>query len=269
MTPRPLNVLAVLITISTCVLLLFAEIAHADPVGAAVTSTAVVQVTSWAMMAVAALAGVVAALSAIGTALHFVAPRTKTTVDDRAAAVVDAMRADVAEVLAAVRAFVPGGAVVQELAPATPASPVTVNVHPAVPVPVPATAPGAAMSTTVGPIAALLLFVALAAGGSACAATSRADTLQTATITVVAARDAVLAYDGTHELELAKAGTPDQAAAALTAYRAKRAVANKAISAAVDAIMLASGLNDQPSLDGVARAIAQVIADYKALKGMP
>lgn len=103
----------------------------------------------------------------------------------------------------------------------------------------------------------------------ACAATTRADTLQTATLTVVAARDALIAYDGPHELELARTGTPDQAAAALTAYRAKRATATKAFVAAVDAIVLAGGLNDQPSLAGVAKAIAEVIADYKQLKGMP
>lgn len=126
--------------------------AHADPVAAVVTAPAVVEVTSWAMMAVAALAGAVAALSAIGTALHFVAPRTKTTLDDRAAAVVDTVRADLAEVLAAVRAFVPGGSVVQELAaPAPAASPVTVNVHP--PAAPSAPAPGTMTTTTVGPIA--------------------------------------------------------------------------------------------------------------------
>ncbi|MES2170575.1 MAG: hypothetical protein V4479_07615 [Actinomycetota bacterium] len=265
----PLAALAVMLTVATCVLLLFSAIAHADPVGVAVTSPAVVQVTSWAMMLTALLGGIVGTLAAIGTALHFVAPRTKTTVDDRVMAVVDRLEAGFAEVLAAARAFVPGGTMIQELAPATPApaSPVTINLHPAAAPSAPAS--GTTTTTTVGPIAALLLFFALAAGAPGCAATTRADTLQTATLTVVAARDALLAYDGPHELELARTGTPDQAAAALTAYRAKRTSVNKAIAAAGDAIVLAGGLNDQPSLDGVARAIAQVIADYKALKGMP
>jgi hypothetical protein len=111
----------------------WSSIAHADPVGEVVTAPAVVQVTSWVMFAVGALTGaltgIVAALAAVGAALHFIAPRTKTTADDRAAVWVDRMESIGAEVLAALRAFMPGGTVVQELAPIAPASPVIVNVH--------------------------------------------------------------------------------------------------------------------------------------------
>ena len=136
------------------------------------------------------------------------------------------------------------------------------------PPPVPPPSVSTRTLSRIGP----LFMLAIAIGSvalPACAGATRADTLQTATLTVVATRDAVLAYDGPHELDLAKAGTPEQATASLAAYRAKRATVNKAIAAAVDAIVVAGGLNDQPSLDGVAKAIAEVIADYKSLKGMP
>jgi hypothetical protein len=113
-------------------------------------------------------------------------------------------------------------------------------------------------------MAALMLALTLA---PACAASQRADTIQTAQIVVTTAANGLLLYDGPHEIELANTGTPDQAAAALAAYRAKRAKLNRALTVAADALIVAVHLNDQPSLDGLVRAIAEVANDYLSLKG--
>jgi hypothetical protein len=113
-------------------------------------------------------------------------------------------------------------------------------------------------------MAALMLALTLA---PACAAPQRADTIQTAELAVNAAGAGLLVYDRQHQEDLARSGTPDEAAAALKAYRAKRATLDRALTVAVDAIFVAVRLNDQPSLDGLAKAIAEVIKDYTDLKG--
>lgn len=58
------------------------------------------------------LAGVATILAGVSVVLHAVAPRTKTTVDDRAAAAFDAARTDVLAVLSLLRQLVPAPAVV-------------------------------------------------------------------------------------------------------------------------------------------------------------
>ena len=115
-----------------------------------------------------------------------------------------------------------------------------------------------------GPVlaAALIFLLCLA-----CGASQRATTLQTAELVVNTAGAGIMLYDKQHQEDLANKGTPDEAAAALKAYRAKRATLNRALTAAVDAIIVAIKLNDQPSLDGLAAAVAEVIKDYQALKG--
>jgi hypothetical protein len=103
---------------------------------------------------------------------------------------------------------------------------------------------------------------------SGCASSQRTDTLKAALVTVDAARDGFLAYDGPHLLELARSG-PDKvtASAAVTAYQLKRAATvDKAFAAAYRSIAIAQTLNDQPSLEGVQSAITQVYAAYEALK---
>lgn len=110
------------------------------------------------------------------------------------------------------------------------------------------------------------LMLVLAPG---CAASQRAETIQTATLAVTAAGAGLLAYDRQHQEDLARTGTPDEAAAALKAYRAKRAKLDRALTVAVDAILVAVRLNDQPSLDGLAAALAELLKSYSALKGSP
>lgn len=119
----------------------------------------------------------------------------------------------------------------------------------------------------------LLAFGLLASTQMACGASQRETVIKTSLVAADAARDAFLAYDGPHELELARSGPPTpegkaQATAALVAYQAKRsATVDRAMIAAYRAIVILNVLNDQPSLDGVQAAIAQVKAAYQSLKG--
>lgn len=110
-----------------------------------------------------------------------------------------------------------------------------------------------------------LLVLAVAATG--CGASNRETAINTASVAINAVASGELAYDRQHQDALAAQGTPEQAVAALKAYRAKRAKFDKALSAAVDALIVAVKLNDQPSIDGLSAAVVEVINDYQALKG--
>jgi len=102
----------------------------------------------------------------------------------------------------------------------------------------------------------------------ACAAPQRVETLQTAQIVITTAANGLIVYDKPHEVELANTGTPDQAAAALTAYRAKRKRFDAALAVAANALIIAGTLNDQPSVDGLKKAIAEMATAYQDLKGI-
>lgn len=101
-----------------------------------------------------------------------------------------------------------------------------------------------------------------------CGASQRETTLNTANLAINATASGLLAYDKVHQEALAVQGTPEQATAALAAYRAKRTKFNKALEAATDALIVAVKLNDQPSLDGLSAAVVEVINDYQDLKGL-
>lgn len=127
------------------------------------------------------------------------------------------------------------------------------------------------MRRATGAALLVLSFIGLmgiAIAGSGCGASQRETTINTASLAINAAASGMLAYDGAHQKELAVQGTPEQAAAALKAYRAKRAKFDKALAVAVDALIVAVKLNDQPSLDGLSAALAEVINDYQDLKGI-
>lgn len=141
----------------------------------------------------------------------------------------------------------------------------TLITHPTVPDAAPKAKSGGAGTAT---MLAVLLLGGLAAGtATGCAASSRDTAINTASVAINAVASGELAYDRQHQDTLAVQGTPDQAAAALKVYRAKRAKFDKALSAAVDALIVAVKLNDQPSLDGLSAAVVEVITDYQALKG--
>lgn len=132
-------------------------VAHADPVGGATAPPAVVAGIDWqAIMAVVSLvvAGIAVLLGGASMVLHAIAPRTKTTLDDRAAAGVDAIRLDIAKLASAFQSL--GFPAASAPAP----SPVTVSVTnhtvPSDPPPTVTTTPVGA-----GPVAALLIALLL------------------------------------------------------------------------------------------------------------
>lgn len=106
-----------------------------------------------------------------------------------------------------------------------------------------------------------------------CGASARETTIRASVAAADTIRDSFLAYDGPHELELARSGPPTPegkaaAAAALAAYQVKRAATvNKALIVIYRAIAVAATLSDQPSLDGIKAALDQFAAAYNALKG--
>lgn len=133
------------------------------------------------ILLVLAIAGVV--LGAVGTVLHLIAPRTKSTWDDRAAVWVDSLRAEVAKITDALKSVIPQPPQVPApvIAVVPPATAATVEVKPpdsAAPPPVAprtrtATVPTPSGSSGGGSAASLALafiFAALATGAIACAA---------------------------------------------------------------------------------------------------
>lgn len=102
-----LGPLALMLAIVTAVMLLYSRFAHAgvDPVAIG---------TSIDWMGVAVVIGLVLGglgviLGGLSTVLHAIAPRTKTTLDDRAANGVDALRAEVATLSGLLRSLIPPG----------------------------------------------------------------------------------------------------------------------------------------------------------------
>lgn len=132
------------------------------------------------------------------------------------------------------------------------------------------------MKVTPGMIAAVVLAALVAVvAASGCAANQRESTLKTALITVDSARDGFLAYDRAHELSLVAHCDPTvdtkeqcvakvtESNAALAAYQAKRAKLDPMFGAAYRGIAAAELLHDDPSLNGMQAAIAQLIEALK------
>lgn len=180
-------------------------------------------------------------IAAIGTSvslfLHWLAPRTKTTVDDT-------IRDDLDEALAFVRSF-----------QGKPSDSPSVRAE---------TAPGkgsAAMLT-------VLLLGGLAVGQSGCAASQRESTIKAAMVTVDAAQKAYVIHDADAQDKIVKSATSSEdGKAKLAAYRLKRERVVKAFVAAYQAIATGAQLSDDRSLASIASAAVEVIAAVKDLTG--
>lgn len=108
-----------------------------------------------------------------------------------------------------------------------------------------------------------------------CAGSQRETTIRAALVSVDSARDGFLAYDRAHEMSLVAHCNPavetreqcqakvDASNKALAEYQAKRAKVDPVFAAAYRAVAAAWLLNDQPSLDGMQAAIAQLFAAVK------
>jgi len=94
--------LSLMLLIATTILLLFARFAHAEVVTAQVAAVP----SDWMAVAIVIaviLGGLGVILGGVSTILHAIAPRTKTTIDDRAEVIVDTLRAEVASLTGLVR----------------------------------------------------------------------------------------------------------------------------------------------------------------------
>lgn len=113
--------------------------------------------------------------------------------------------------------------------------------------------------------AMLVLLVGLAHTATGCA-TGREKAIRTTLITTDAAKAAFVAFDRQHQLDLV-AQAPDRAAgeAALVAWRAKQAEAEKAFEVTYRGIAAAATLNDDPSFNGMVQAAALLAAELKTL----
>lgn len=123
-------------------------------------------------------------------------------------------------------------------------------------------------------VVSVLVLMAIVVDGSvvigACAASTRQDTIRAALVTTDASRDAFLAYDAAHQLDIVAHSTShDDDLARLGAYRAKRARFETALIVAYRTIAAAATINDQPSLDGVKLAMAQLVLAFNELRGVP
>lgn len=114
------------------------------------------------------------------------------------------------------------------------------------------------------------LVAALGCGGS-----QRETTIRGALVSIDSARDGFLAYDRAHEMSLVAHCNPvvdskeqcqskvDASNKALADYQAKRAKIDPLIAFAYRSVAAAWLLNDQPSLDGMKAAVAQMFAAVK------
>lgn len=175
--------------------------------------------------------------AAVGTSvslfLHWLAPRTKTTLDDK-------FRDDLDEVLAFARNFT--GTTKAE----TPTS----------------------KGSGTAAMLAVLLLGGIAVTQTGCAASQRESTIKAAMITVDASKEAYVVYDAHAQTEIvAKATSLDDGKAKLAEYRARREKLVKALTVAYQAIATAAQLNDEPSLAGMQKAIGDVLAILNTLTG--
>lgn len=113
-----------------------------------------------------------------------------------------------------------------------------------------------------------IVFLIAMVACAACGASSRQTEIRSAYFTVSAAEGAFHAYDIKHQIEIAQA-QPDQvsAQAAVTEWIAKRNRIDVDIGLAVRAIAAAAAFNDQPSLDGMTKAV-KIAADELAALGV-
>lgn len=123
-------------------------------------------------------------------------------------------------------------------------------------------------------VVSVLVLMAIVVDGSvvigACAASTRQDTIRAALVTTDASRNAFIAYDAAHQLDIVAHSTShEDDLAKLGAYRAKRARFETALTVAYRSIAAAATINDQPSLDGVKLAMAQLVLAFNELRGVP
>lgn len=243
---RRLPVLAVSIGLTwisiacAAAVLMFSGVAHADTGGAAVPTWSLAEVMALIALVIA---GVGAAVDAVRAVLHFTAPRTASTLDDRAAAALDAFH----DRLTKIEALIPNAS--QTIAKAAP-SPAGIGI--------------VAVLFTVG----LGAGFALTPGCSGSTQATRAQTISSLDTGLQSATAATATYEHQHTEEIIAAAT-DLASgkAAIAAFRTKTNKVWVVVSAARAAVDAANTINDDASVAGAKKALNDAIAAVTALTG--
>jgi hypothetical protein len=201
--------------------------------------------TGWSLGEVMALIALILGgtgmlVDAARAILHFTAPRTATTLDDRAAARLDAAHDKIAKLEAVVAGVVP-------------------------PPPLPVAPQAAKAVIPLAPVLALLCVVAMSCGGSQ---TSRASTISSLDTGIQTASAALRSYEH-QRADGIVALAPDRATgvAQLAALRAKADKVWLALDAARAAIDAAHTINDDPSVAGARTALNNAIDAVTKLTG--
>ncbi|HEU4727699.1 MAG TPA: hypothetical protein VFT22_07415 [Kofleriaceae bacterium] len=221
-------------------------IAHAatDPAAAVTAATSDLGWPEWIGIGLAALAGIRTIVDAGLAFFRYLAPKTRSKVDDT-------IRDDLQlahDKLDALSSLVQGIAGQQSSA-----------------------------KTKQGGFTRVQVMLLVAAAGVALVASmgcmgstqaTRQTTLSTATVVATTMLKTVETYDKTAGDAIVSSATdPAKAKAELAALRSKVHASIKVITAVIDAIGLANSLNDDHSLQGVQEALAQAISDVTALTG--
>ena len=117
-------------------------------------------------------------------------------------------------------------------------------------------------------LAAFFTTLLACASVTACSGSARQHTLRASFVAVNAARDGLLAFDKTHQLEIVdKATTREQAEVDIAAYHARRAVVVTLFELTYRAIALAATSSDNPSYAEALKATKALLEAVKALTG--
>jgi len=238
-------------------MLLFLAPAHADPVIAVTPAGIELSWQAWLLLGAAAAGGVLSVLDVAIAGLKWLAPRTKTTLDDRARDDLQVVRDDIAAVMRVVGGLVPAAGGTAPEKPTAPATPGPVLVK----------------SGTTGMLAILVLGAALGAGAVSTAGCGGSQASRAATISSVdnglrAAVAALRTYERIHaDAIVSEAKSLDDGRAGLAALRTKTGPAWRAVDAAFAAVDVANTVNDDPSIKGAQQALNEAMTAIAALTG--
>lgn len=223
-------------------MLVLRAVAHADAGALPLVESG----PSWVVylgIALAAGGGLLKIIDVTLAGLRWLAPRTKTTLDDVARDDLQIVRDHLGEAIAVLTKVVP-----------------------------PAPAPSSSVAKA-GTIGVLLLVLTIGAGAltpacSGSSQSSRATTIGALTGGARATADSLRTYEHLEaEVAITKAVSLEDGRVALTALRAKLAPAWKAVDGAFNALAIATTLNDDPSLAGAKAALDQAITAVTTLTG--
>lgn len=236
-----------LLAVAIAVLLIYG---HLHPAHAAGDAAPAGPAPTWNLGEVMALialiiASVGAVVDAVRAVLHFTAPRTTSTLDDRAAAALDSLHDRISAL---------EGAMMRPAITGSSSAPAPKS-------------PALGVGVTAG--IALILALAVGAGTTACGGnqSSRAATISSIDAGIMTARASVRTYELDHARAIIESTDKPARAAPLADLRGKVDKVILALDSATVALDAARGVNDDTSIQGAAKALQDALASVAALTG--